>query len=74
MSYTWRSILKGVEVLKKGIVWRIGDGSKVNLWEDPWLPREPSRKPITPRGHVLMSKVSELINPIICSWDEDLVR
>jgi hypothetical protein len=31
MSYTWRSILKGVEVIKKGLVWRIGDGMDVNI-------------------------------------------
>jgi hypothetical protein len=48
MSYTWRSILKGVEVLKEGIVWRIGDGSRVDIWRDPWLSRETSRRPVTP--------------------------
>jgi hypothetical protein len=26
MSYTWRSILKGLEVLKEQIVWRVGTG------------------------------------------------
>ena len=25
-SYAWRSILKGREVIKRGAVWRIGDG------------------------------------------------
>jgi hypothetical protein len=74
MSYTWRSILKGVEVLKEGIVWRIGDGSRVDIWRHPWLSRETSRRPVTPRGHTLISKVSNLINPITGSWDEELVR
>lgn len=27
MSYTWRSILAGIAVLKKGLIWRIGDGA-----------------------------------------------
>jgi hypothetical protein len=31
MSYVWRSILKGIEVLKGGIIWGIGDGSKVRI-------------------------------------------
>jgi hypothetical protein len=74
MSYTWRSILKGVEVLKAGIVCRIGDGSKVNIWDDPWIPRDSTRKPLTPRGRVLISRVSELINPITNGWDEELVK
>jgi hypothetical protein len=29
MSYVWRSIPKGLEVLKEGIIWRIGDGLKI---------------------------------------------
>jgi hypothetical protein len=40
ISYSWRSILKGAELIKEGIIWRIGNGEKVRIWEDPWLPRE----------------------------------
>jgi hypothetical protein len=40
MSYTWRSILKGVEVIKKGLVWRVGNGEEIKIWDDPWLNRE----------------------------------
>jgi hypothetical protein len=40
ISYTWWSILKGIELLKEGLIWRIGDGTKVKIWEDPWIPRE----------------------------------
>jgi hypothetical protein len=49
ISYTWRSLLKGVELLKEGLIWRIGDGTQINLLSDPWLPRNGSRLPITPR-------------------------
>jgi hypothetical protein len=45
MSYTWRSILKRVEVLKNGIIWRIGDGNNINIWQDlshPLFRRKPS--------------------------------
>jgi hypothetical protein len=38
-SYTWRSILLGLEVVKLGVIWRIGDGASVNMWTDAWLPR-----------------------------------
>ena len=37
-SYAWRSILKGREVLKEGMRWRVGDGSSIRIWSDPWLP------------------------------------
>jgi hypothetical protein len=38
VSYTWRSILKGVALLKEGLVWRVGDGTKIKVWSDPWVP------------------------------------
>jgi hypothetical protein len=56
------------------MIWRIGDGENINIWHDPWLPNRNSRKPITPRGHNLLRHVSELINPVTGSWDEELVR
>ena len=73
MSYTWRSILKGLEVLKRGIIWRIGDGSRIRIWQDPWIPREWSRCPITPRMNNILTHVEELIDPSTGQWDEQLV-
>jgi hypothetical protein len=32
-SFTWRSILFGRELLKQGLIWRIGDGEKINVWD-----------------------------------------
>uniref|UniRef100_A0A0A9HGD2 Reverse transcriptase zinc-binding domain-containing protein n=1 Tax=Arundo donax TaxID=35708 RepID=A0A0A9HGD2_ARUDO len=74
MSYTWRSVLKGVELLKRGIIWRIGDGNSVNMWSNPWIPRGLTRLPTTLRGHKLMQRVNELINPVTGQWDVDLVQ
>ena len=44
MSYSWRSILRGLEVMKLGIIWRIGDGRDIKIWSDPWIPRGTLRK------------------------------
>jgi hypothetical protein len=38
ISYSWRSILQGVELGKKGLIWRVGDGSHIKIWTDPWIP------------------------------------
>ena len=48
VSFTWQSILKGLETFKKGYIWRIGSGEEVNIWCDPWIPASPDRKIITP--------------------------
>lgn len=74
ISYSWRSILTGLELLQEGIIWRVGDGTSINIWSDPWLPRGATRRPITPRGASLLTTVSELLNPITGGWDEQLVQ
>jgi hypothetical protein len=74
MSYTFMSILKGVGLLKEGLIWRIGDGTSVNIWSDPWLARDDALKTITPRGQCVYTMVNELINPLTGQWDEQLVR
>jgi hypothetical protein len=38
MSYTWRSILKGLQLLKDGLIWRVGNGKTINIWKNPWIP------------------------------------
>jgi hypothetical protein len=63
ISYSWRSILKGVALLKEGLVWRIGDGTNINIWTDPWIVRDGARQPITPRRQSILTKVNELIDP-----------
>jgi hypothetical protein len=34
-SPTWRGIEHDLSILKKGIIWRVGDGSKIQIWRDP---------------------------------------
>jgi hypothetical protein len=70
MSYTWRSILQGIKVLQNGVIWRVGNGRSINIWADPWLPREWTRRPITPRRGCLLTKVDEMIDPVNELWDE----
>lgn len=41
-SQTWQAITHRLELLKKGIIWRIGSGTQVRIWLDPWIPREHS--------------------------------
>ena len=74
ISYTWRSTLKGVQLLKEGVIWRVGDGTNINIWSDPWLAKDGTRRPRTPRGNCVLTKVAELIDRTTMTWDEQLVR
>ena len=49
ISYSWRSILHGLELVKQGYIWRIGDGSRINIHHDNWIPRKGSLRPL---GHI----------------------
>ena len=45
-SYTFRSILHGRDLLADGLIWRIGDGARILIHHDNWLPRQGSLKPL----------------------------
>jgi hypothetical protein len=55
-------------------VWRVGNGEDIDIWSDPWVLNSPSRKIITPRGNLVLTKLSGLIDPINRRWDEPMLR
>ena len=61
-SQTWQSIVHGLELLKKGLIWRIGDGASVRIWRDQWIPHPLARLPISPQGRCRLRRVSELLD------------
>ena len=73
-SYTWQSILAGLECFKLGYIWRVGDGTQINIWEDNWIPGSHNMKIQTPRGNNIATRVDDLINPVDSTWDADLVQ
>jgi hypothetical protein len=73
VSPCWQGITHGLELLKKGIIWRIGSGTKVKIWRDNWLPRG-NHKVIGKASKQRLRWVSDLINPATRSWDEAKVR
>jgi hypothetical protein len=73
-SQTWRAIEYGLELLKKGVVWRVGDGASIRIWRDNWLPRPYSMKPIGSTRTCRLRRVSHLIDQRYKTWDEVKVR
>src|SRR4051812_6511283 len=69
-SFTWQIIVMGIQTFKRGCIWRVGMGSRINIWHDPWIPSSWNRKVITPRGATMLDKVEELIDPHTGQWDE----
>uniref|UniRef100_A0A2N9FH09 Reverse transcriptase domain-containing protein n=1 Tax=Fagus sylvatica TaxID=28930 RepID=A0A2N9FH09_FAGSY len=73
-SYAWQSILKARDIIKNGIVWRVGNGKTIKIWRQRWLLEDHHRRVITPIPAILAdSTVSELISPQTNHWDEPLI-
>jgi hypothetical protein len=69
------SIFGARELLKEGLIWRVGDGRKIRFWGDRWLP--------TPTSHAVQtyvnslgdtSMVERLIDKEQSGWNSTLVR
>ena len=73
-SYAWRSILKGREVIRRRVTWRVGNGESIKLWGDKWLPSLQSPSLQTPLTIELQNaKVSSLINHSTHQWNVQLL-
>jgi hypothetical protein len=33
-SYLWRSVWNARKLLQEGLIWRVGDGKSIKVWED----------------------------------------
>ncbi|KAK9988307.1 hypothetical protein SO802_028546 [Lithocarpus litseifolius] len=74
-SYAWRSIYNSLEVIRKGTRWRVGNGKRIHIWEDKWLPTPSTHKVIsTPRDFDDFPMVSSLIDANSKWWKPDLVK
>jgi hypothetical protein len=62
-----------LELLKKGILWRIKNGKKVTIWRDNWIARE-DIKVTANLTNSRFRRVDMLINHEDRSSKEDLVR
>ena len=74
-SFTWRSIWGAREIIEQGSRWLIGNGEKVRVWTDRWLPRPYSFRPINSgRGLDTNTLVAEFIDKANGRWKEREVR
>lgn len=72
-SATWRSILHGREVLRKGLIFRVGPGN-IDAWNDNWIPGARSFRPLMRLDTAAVDQVNELFIPGTRVWDEQKLR
>ena len=73
-SFAWKSILKGRNVIEKGMQWRVGNGASIQIYLDDWLPNPHSRKVISPSDFFGNdAQVSILIDHNKGCWIEEVV-
>ncbi|XP_026384551.1 uncharacterized protein LOC113280112 [Papaver somniferum] len=37
-SWIWKGVLEGIQNIQHHCTWRIGNGNKIKIWEDLWIP------------------------------------
>ena len=74
-SYAWRSMLAARKVVDSGSRWCRGNGERVHIWKDRWIPSPESFKVTSPiGGYTGMEKVSTLLDTDRRSWDVAKVK
>jgi hypothetical protein len=60
-SSTWHAIEYGLELLKQGVIWRVGNGAHIRAWRDPWIPREGRHQPRSQQGRCRYRWVADFL-------------
>ena len=68
-SYSFRSILHGRDLLREGLVWRIGDGSRVNIHHENWIPRNGCLRPLGQQYLQGVTRVADLLTEDGTDWN-----
>jgi hypothetical protein len=68
-SYTWRSIIHGMDLFKEGMIWRVGDGTNIDIWRSNWIPQDGLKRPLGHMPGMEVVRVQELLLPDGRGWD-----
>jgi hypothetical protein len=74
-SYAWQCILKASWILKKGCIWLVGNGSRINIWEDRWIHHQIGAKSWTPKhSNSNLQHVKDLLTPQGSNWNNSIIK
>ncbi|KAK8540969.1 hypothetical protein V6N13_061017 [Hibiscus sabdariffa] len=70
-SWAWIGIREGINSIKEGALWKVGNGRCISIWEDKWIPNlhEFQVSPAQPTNCPYLT-VFSLIGEDQRSWDE----
>ncbi|XP_024310402.1 uncharacterized protein LOC112268687 [Brachypodium distachyon] len=69
LSQIWQAIIDGRDVLKQGLIRRIGNGESTHAWNDNWIPRDSLMRPIACPTDDAPCAVSDFIDSTSASWN-----
>lgn len=74
-SFAWKNILGAKNLIRKGLIRKVGTGSKVRIWEDKWLPTRHHHNIISPHPpNTPLIHVRQLIDDQTNTWRETKIR
>jgi hypothetical protein len=74
-SYAWLSIFNARKVLERGLMWRVGNGDNIQIWQDKWIPKPTTYKIQSPSGSMdPLARVNTLIDLTTGWWNYTLIQ
>ena len=68
-SQIWRALVQGRDILKLGLIRRIGNGNSTYVWRQNWIPRTERLTPVAAISTSPPELVSELMDATSGWWD-----
>jgi hypothetical protein len=72
-SFSWRSIVNARHILQAGLVWKVGSGVDIRIWDDNWIPNVPYSTLQRPTISSAPTFVSELLYADTMTWNIPLL-
>lgn len=72
-SWVWKGIYAGLEIIKEHYCWEVGDGRRISIWNDRWIPGR--NKLVSSIGSCMaLNTVDQLIIHENRTWNVDLLN
>lgn len=68
-SPSWRALTFGLDLLKEGLIWRVGDGQNIKIWRHNWFPKDLGLRVLGRRRACRLKWVAQLMNDDGTGWN-----